>query len=83
VRIKQISDEAIAEAEAHLLAIFGPEPRHHTPKPRAPVTYAEIARELGLTPQGVCVIERRALEKIRRNLEAQGLTLADFIDSVD
>lgn len=39
----------------------------------------EIAREEGVSKQRVEQICRRALWKLRRNLEAQGLALADLL----
>jgi DNA-directed RNA polymerase sigma subunit (sigma70/sigma32) len=49
------------------------------PKEDREVTNREIAEELGLTTQRVQQIETRALAKLRKLLEEQGLKLEDFI----
>jgi len=45
-------------------------------------TLAEVADALGLSRQRVQQVEKVALRKLRRALEARGLTLEDFIADV-
>ena len=42
-------------------------------------TYAEIAKELGVTRSAARKIEQRAIQKLRRALKAKGLTLQDYV----
>jgi len=42
-------------------------------------TYAEIARELGVTRSAARKIEQRAIQKLRKALKAKGLTLQDYV----
>jgi hypothetical protein len=76
-----ITDSDLDELQAHWSWV-PPEPVERKKPPRCEVyfmTCREVAKVLGISHQRVEQIEKSALRKVRRALEAEGLDIDDFL----
>lgn len=72
--VKICTEADLANAQRIAWKLYRPEPRQPT--------LEECAQVLGITREGVRLIEKKALAKCRSWCEAQGLDLEDLLDAM-
>ncbi|MCB1819605.1 MAG: hypothetical protein H6961_11645 [Chromatiaceae bacterium] len=82
--VKICTEADLANAQRIAWKLYRPEPRQptRTKTGYGGATLEECAQVLGITREGVRLIEKKALAKCRSWCEAQGLDLEDLLDAM-